>query len=150
MTRTQNRRLFDFARIWYSLFESRDYRCTANVQGQVVKGQGHSVKTSSDRQSIAFSAETWAAESNDSVRILIDWQFVRMRSTNVTKRRRTTGRDVGRGIPQVAMRSQNFATLVVVITLRTSCANERSRCCFSFRLCVGPHESENTADQKVM
>ena len=31
-----------------------DTQCTMSVQGQVVKGQGHSVKTASDRQIIAL------------------------------------------------------------------------------------------------
>jgi len=48
-----SRGLFDFAQICYRVWP-RDIRSTTNVQGQEVKGQGHSVKTSSDRQIIDF------------------------------------------------------------------------------------------------
>ena len=55
-----------------------------NAQGQWVKGQGHSMKTSSDRQIIVLFQEIGVAEFNGDVRLLIGrWEkFVHMRSTN--------------------------------------------------------------------
>jgi len=45
---------------------------TTNVQGQGIKGQGHSLRTSSDRQIGALCQKIAAAESNGNVRIFID------------------------------------------------------------------------------
>jgi len=63
-------RLFSRAQIWYRV-GTCDNQCTANVQGQRYKGQGHSVKTSPDRQIITHFLKIGVAKSNDDVRILI-------------------------------------------------------------------------------
>jgi len=73
-----------------------------------VKGQGHCVKTSSDREIIALFYEIWVVESNGDVRILIGcWQLAVCAHAQYKigqKQPSTTGATSG-GL-QVAMRSQ--------------------------------------------
>ena len=58
---------FSFAQVWYRMW-SCDSRCTTNVKVSV-KGQGHSLKTSSI---IAPFWEIWVAKSNGNARIFIE------------------------------------------------------------------------------
>jgi len=79
-----------------------------------IKGQGHNVKRSSDRQ----LQEIGVAESNSDVRILTrSWEIAvcahAQRSTKLAKTAQNNWRDVGR--PQVAMPSQLPPFLVVLV-----------------------------------
>jgi len=100
----------------------------------VVKGQGHSVRTSSDRRSIAW--EIGVAEWCN-VRISTgSWQIAVCAHAQYRFGQKSQNDLWRRGAwPRVAMLPQNFATLIV-ITLRASYANERSRYCFSLYVCV--------------
>jgi len=67
---------------------SGDTRFTANLQGHVVKVQGHSVKTSSDHQIIALFYDVGVTKPSGDVRMFIEaekYHLVRMCSANLAQ-----------------------------------------------------------------